>query len=382
MPYDLHSTPLAFFESLLGAFAPLDDSLLDYAAWWQHHGASVVPTPDLASTFTDDNLNAPDVRQLIARGYAAGVVWRAHTQETLLPCFALLYITAYYAPPIARLHAQTLACWQIVDKYAPDGPRERAMARLQAADSPWHGALLFGDTTTPLPLARRDGAKWRLDGVAPRMDTAALVAARVDGTPALFLLMPPSDGDAVLLGEVEDGPALMTEARHLCDMADAIIDVAAILGASAGQANARPDPLRSALALAWAAAQATDYTARELAGVYSDSYHTARLLTLLARHHSHTVAVDVAQATADNLLSRLVGDIVTLLAEDAIRGGLLDDLADDADSETLRALRQQLDTLPATEREATVEPVISALSSIAAQAYMRRFDRLNAALTP
>src|SRR5690606_27572702 len=53
--------------------------------------------------------------------------------------------------------------------------------------------------------------------------------------------------------------------------------------------------VRSALALAWATAQSADYTARELPGLYSDSYQLFRLLAHLSKFWTAEVAVDTAR---------------------------------------------------------------------------------------
>src|SRR5690606_26163636 len=103
------------------------------------------------------------------------------------------------------------------------------------------------------------------------------------------------DSQATLMGRVEDGLPLIMEVLNLSRAANSIAAVApadlALADAWAcasergvvgrrlihqplmrRQFDTHHATVRSALALAWATAQMADYTARELPGLYSDSY--------------------------------------------------------------------------------------------------------------
>lgn len=283
MSFDLLSTPLRFFESVLGPYAPLDPGIVDYAAWWQAEGAPIadaidragVPmlrTHDRIGRRVDEILYPPEYARLLARGYAAGVVRRTHLQETLLPGFALGYITSFYDPGLYCPYTVSSATRHIVDKYAPEPQRAAVLERLHAAESAWQGATWmteFGGGSdlgaSVATVARRDGDGWRLTGDKSFCSNVgaevALVVARpegaADGVRGLALFLTPRqrddgslnytvrrlktktathsvptgevelrDSQATLMGADGDGLSLIMEVLNLSRAANSIASVA------------------------------------------------------------------------------------------------------------------------------------------------------------
>ena len=283
MSFDLLRSPLAFFQAVLGPYAPLDPALVDYAATWETDGALISAAIDRAGAphlrqfdrfgrRVDDILYPPDYARLLARGYAAGVVRRAHVQETLLPGFALGYITSFYDPGLYCPYTVSLATWHIVDKYAPDSIRDAVMERLHAPDDAWQGATWMTESgggsdlgASVVTRAARHGDGWRLTGDKYFCSNVgaqvALVVARPDGVAAglrgLALFLVPRlradgslnytvrrlkdkiathsvptgevelrDSEATLMGSLEDGLSLILEVLNLSRAANSIASVA------------------------------------------------------------------------------------------------------------------------------------------------------------
>ena len=295
MSFDLLDSPLAFFQSVLGPYAPLDPGIVDYAAWWASEAD--------ARAHRDAG---PDSAGMLARGFAAGIVRRVQVQESLLPSFALLYITAFHDPWIATIYADSLVTRHIVDKYAPDDVRASLLARLEATENPAQGSFWLPALDTRF-TARATTDGWRLTDDGSSAYGAAdftLVVAYPEGVETEALFLAPklrddgspntgqggalSDSHAYLMATPAESAALRMEIETLTQAFGAITR----LGASQRNfADGEPTPervesLQTALALAWSAAQAGDDTAREVAGLYSDSYQRFRLLAHLAELQS------------------------------------------------------------------------------------------------
>lgn len=490
MSFDLLRTPLRFFESVLGAYAPLDPGIADYADWWQSEGAAISAAVDRAGVPTlrqydrfgqrvDDILYPPDYARMLAQGYAAGIVRRAHVQETLLPGFALGYVTAFYDPGLYCPYTVSAATRHIIDKYAPDPQRDGWLDRLHAAEDTWQGATWmteFGGGSdlgaSVLTVARRDDTGWRLTGDKSFCSNVgaqvALVVARpadaADGVRGLALFAVPRlrddgslnytvrrlksktathavptgevelrDSQAALMGTTGDGLSLILEVLNLSRAANSIASVALAQRALADaydfaaqrvvfgrplieqplmrrQFDHRFAALRAALALAWATTQTGDYSARELPGLYSDTYQLFRLQAHLAKFWTAEVAVDTARwamevhggvgVLAEHGVERWLREAMILsiwegppqrqildgfeaMARKQAHYLLLAELADDADPAESAALRDRLDAhlaLPRADREAIAEPLFRELAAFAAAGYERRFRRLLGAM--
>lgn len=400
MSFDALRSPLAFFESVLGCYAPLDPGIVDYATWWQAE--------------SDARGDGSEVTRVLAHGYAAGIIRRVHVQESLLPSFALLYITTFHAPDIAAHYAGSLLTRHIVDKYAPNGMRESLLARLQSTNHFWQGGLwinLLTSKATQL-IARRDGDGWRLSGelfaCANLTADVALVSAQVDGedTVAVFLVprlrndgslnihLANPEADALPMGNVTlrdshallmatptDGAALRTEIHTLVlafgnvmRVAVAqrmLVDADSALSERGTAVATHVADLRAALALVWAAAQVGDDTAREVAGLYSDTYARFRLLAQLAHFHSMKI-MDALAAWLDTLIlsaneRRPDGSSILLTEPQGLSNTypvyrlLVAELVEYTDAETAAVLTN-----------VAIPPYIR--TALMAQAYMRKFS--------
>lgn len=342
MSDDALRSPLAFFESVLGPYAPLDPGIRDYAAQWAADDEQ--PTNVWAQLQERRN-----------RGYAAGIIQRVHKQESLLPSAAMLYITAFYDPTLSSDYIESLVIRHIVDKYAPDDVQAALLSHMQDTHSPWCGVSLYEHSDEVRRLSVRfSETGWRLDGVLT-LDPGTLVGdlnlvysdglfllprQRDDGSDNFRVTQPDhmwvllQDSHAWVMGTREDADTLLLEMR----MIRAALGAVARLGRR--QQEQPPDDvnLRAALALAWAAMQAGDDTAREVAGLYSDTYQRFRLLARLARNYGFPRPIV------------------------PVEDGLTDD------SETAQALLADLSEYLSPELDA--EP----LAERVAQAYLRKFE--------
>jgi hypothetical protein len=336
MSDDALRSPLAFFESVLGPYAPLDPGVRNYAAQWAADDGS-------------------DPQQQRDRGYAAGIIQRVHKQESLLPSAAMLYITAFYDPTLSSFYIESLVIRHMVDKYAPDDVQPALLSHMQDTHSPWRGVSWYEHSDQVMRVsAGVDDAGWYLDGIIT-LDPGTLVGDlnliysdgllllpryRDDGSDNFRVTQPDyvrvklQDSHAWLIGTREDADTLLLE----MGMIRAALGAVARLGRR--QQEQPPDDvnLRAALALAWAAMQAGDDTAREVAGLYSDTYQRFRLLARLARNYGFPRPIV------------------------PVEDGLTDD------SETAQALLADLSEFLSPELNA--EP----LAERVAQAYLRKFE--------
>lgn len=370
MSFDLLRSPLAFFESVLGPYAPLDPGIVDYAAWWAAEGYTLADGSDDA--------------RLLARGYAAGIIRRVHVQESLLPSFAQLYITGFYAPWIAGLFGGCLVTRHIVDKYALDGVRDSFLARLQATENPALGSFHLSTSDTRF-TARATTDGWRLAGDDAPLDgvvDVTLFTAYPEGAQAEVLFLVPKSGDdgsanrgksgqlrdslAYLMATPDDGPALRMEIETLNRAFGTIIWLGAAQGDFARHEISleHVDGLRTALALAWAAAQTGDDTAREVAGLYSDAYQRFRLLAVLAEFQCLEIANSGKSVPGGPTQARVEHALAKLPAQVFDQGPpLLAELAEFTDAaaplgrkEEAKAWAQVLAQAYARKFEAAVKP--------------------------
>lgn len=313
MSFNRLRSPLAFFEAVLGPYAPLDPGIFEYAAWWASEGDKLAR-----------NAAGQSDERLLACGYAAGMIRRVQVQESLLPSFTLLYITGFYDPWIAGLFSDCLVTHHIVDKYAPDNVRAVLLAQLAALENPSQGGVWLPPEGRFTARATADG--WRLTGDGtPRHDMVdlTLFPAYPEGTDTEALFLVPKlrddgslnrvksgqlhDSLAYLMATPAESAALRMEIQTLSQMFATI----AWLGAAQrdlADPQASPeqiDALRVALALAWAAVQVGDDTAREVAGLYSDTYRRFRLLALLAEVQTFTLAGAVTTVKDGPTLERV-----------------------------------------------------------------------------
>jgi len=267
----------------LGAWRA-DDALAavlgDYETWWASRGRDISSTVDRAGTpplrmfdrhgtRVDEIVFPAGYRELLERGYAAGIVARAVDEESLLPGYGLGYVTSFFDPGLYCPYTVSLGTVVAVHKYAPQEVREAVLPRLLRRDGGvWQGATWMTEAGGGSDLganvhtvARPAGDRWRLSGdkyfASNAGAEAAVVAARPEGAEdgvkgvALFLVprqradgslnyrirrlkdkiatrsvptgeIELDDAEAWLLGEAEQGIYLVMEVLNVSRIANAI----------------------------------------------------------------------------------------------------------------------------------------------------------------
>ncbi len=182
-----------------------------YERWWREQGQAIADAIDRAGTphlrmfdalgsRIDEVQFPPGHADALARGYRAGVVWRAFEEpRSLLPSFALGYITSFFDPGIYCPFTVSLSTAVPLDKYGGADLKARFLAPLLAREGhTWQGATWMTEVRGGSDLgaavetrARRcaggDGS-WRLDGEKYFCSNVgadvAVVAARPQDAPA------------------------------------------------------------------------------------------------------------------------------------------------------------------------------------------------------
>lgn len=204
------SIDLAAPASLLAAWrgTGIDaERLRRYESWWRAEGMALSATVDRAGTpplrmhsrngARIDAIDFPaGYRALLERGYAEGVVADAIDHQSLLPGYALGYVTSFFDPGLYCPYTVSLGTVVPVLKYAPAGVRAEMLERLGRRDATvWQGATWMTEAGGGSDLganvetvARRDNGGWRLDGEKYFASNAgaelAVVAARPEDAPA------------------------------------------------------------------------------------------------------------------------------------------------------------------------------------------------------
>jgi acyl-CoA dehydrogenase len=181
----------------------------DYERWWRDRGQAISDAVDRAGTphlrmfdaqgrRVDEIQFPPEYWDALARGYEAGLVWRAFAEpRSLLPGFVLGYITSFFDPGIYCPFTVSLSTAVPLDKYADEEVKARLLAPMLARSGRcWQGATWMTEArggsdlgaaveTTARPIG--DGT-WRLNGDKYFCSNVgadvALVAARPEGAPA------------------------------------------------------------------------------------------------------------------------------------------------------------------------------------------------------
>ncbi len=183
MNADLLSSPVAWLRLVLPGVDL--SSAPEYERWWRERGQAISDAIDRQGTphlrMFDalgrriDEVQFPaGYRDALAEGYRAGVVWRAFDdQRSLLPAFALGYITSYFDPGLYCPFTVSLSTALPLHKYGDSELRTRVLEpMLRRRGDCWQGATWMTEVrggsdlgaaveTTARP--RADGS-WRLDG--------------------------------------------------------------------------------------------------------------------------------------------------------------------------------------------------------------------------
>ncbi len=213
---DALCSPSAFLLRALGPTAQ-DEALHQFEAWWEAEGRAISDATDRARTpwlrmfdecgrRVDNILYAPEYWRMLRHGYRAGVIWRAFEQQSLLPAYQFIYLTAFYDPGLACPYTVSLSTAVPLAKYGDPALRERFLPpMLRRDDTVWQGATWMTEIRGGSDLgggvettARREGDCWRLTGDKYSASNAgadlAVAAARPEGAPkgvralALFLV--------------------------------------------------------------------------------------------------------------------------------------------------------------------------------------------------
>ena len=210
MNADLLSSPVAWLQR---AVPDVDvPPAPAYEHWCREHGQAIADAVDRAGTphlrmfdalgsRIDEVQFPPGYAEALAQGYQAGIVWRAFDEpRSLLPSFALGYITSFFDPGIYCPFTVSLSTALPLDKYASAEVKARFMAPLLAREGrAWQGATWMTEVRGGSDLgaavetrARRSPGEeddsWRLDGEKYFCSNVgadvAVVAARPEGAPA------------------------------------------------------------------------------------------------------------------------------------------------------------------------------------------------------
>lgn len=283
MNFDNVTSPLAFLRSFLGPL-PQEETLADYASWWESEGMLISDAVDRAGTpwlrmfdafgrRTDEILFPPEYWRMLKKGYRAGVVWRAFEQDSLAMPYLLGYVTCFSDPGVYCPYIVSLSTAVPLNKYGSPDLKARFLPYLLRQDeNVWQGATWMTEAKGGSDLgasvetrARRSGDHWLLNGDKYFASNAgaelAIVAARPEGAPggvqglALFLLprrrgngelnyfirrlknkiatrsVPTGevelrDSEAYLLGKQEQGIYLILEALNLSRVGNSVGSVA------------------------------------------------------------------------------------------------------------------------------------------------------------
>jgi len=209
-------SPVDFLHRMLPDLDICED-LRAWEGWWREVGMDISAAADRAGTpwlRMFDIFGQPEetvlmpagYREMLERGYRAGIVWRPFVENSLQSSFGLGYLTSFFDPGLYCPYTVSLATAAALDKYGSAKLRERFMPRLTAREGDvWQGATWMTEAgggsdlgANVMTVARPAGDRWRLTGekyFASNVGAElAVVAARPEGAPegvrglALFLL--------------------------------------------------------------------------------------------------------------------------------------------------------------------------------------------------
>ena len=282
--FDILRSPLLFLQSV-SCDVSRQDWLGAYQEWWQQEGQGISDAVDRCGTpwvrmfdrlgeRVDEILYPPEYWRMLQHGYRSGVLWRGFEQESLLPAYLGIYVTAFYDPGLSCPYTVSLGTIAPLLKYGDRQLQERFLPRLleRQGGAAWQGATWMTEIKGGSDLganvetvARPSGDHWQLTGDKYFASNAgaelAVVAARPEGAPqnvrglALYLVprrradgrlnyfirrlkdkiatrsVPTGeielrDSEAWLLGTVEQGIYLILEVLNLSRVANSMGSVA------------------------------------------------------------------------------------------------------------------------------------------------------------
>lgn len=204
MSFDVLRSPVQFLQQV--GIPAHQGWLREYEAWFECEGQAISDAVDRAGTpwlrmfdrfgtRVDEILYPPEYWRMLRQGYRAGVLWRAFEQNSLIPSYLLLYVTAFYDPGLACPYTVSLSTSCPLSKYGGTELKERFLPSMLQRNGPvWQGATWMTEIKggsdlgmTVETVAQSDGRTWRLTGDKYFASNAgaelAVVAARCEGAP-------------------------------------------------------------------------------------------------------------------------------------------------------------------------------------------------------
>jgi alkylation response protein AidB-like acyl-CoA dehydrogenase len=199
-------SPVRFLEGRLGRLqAP--EVLARYEAYFEERGKGISEAVDRAGTpplrmfdrfgnRIDEVVFPPEYRELLLRGYEAGVVFRAVEEGDLAASYQVGYVTSFYDAGLYCPHTVSLSTAIPLAKYGSAALRATYLPKLLRRDgSVWQGATWMTEAKGGSDLgsfvetvARPDGDRWLLTGEKYFTSNVgaelAIAAARPAGAPA------------------------------------------------------------------------------------------------------------------------------------------------------------------------------------------------------
>jgi alkylation response protein AidB-like acyl-CoA dehydrogenase len=180
--------------------------LHEYENWWKDEGQAISDSVDRAGTpwlrmfseagaRVDEILYSPDYWRMLRQGYRAGVMWRTQEQNSLVPAFLNIYVTAFHDPGLACPYTVSLSTLVPLLKYGDSDCKAKFLPQMLRRDGTcWQGATWMTEIKGGSDLgaavettARQVGKHWRLTGDKFFASNAgaqlAVVAARPEGAP-------------------------------------------------------------------------------------------------------------------------------------------------------------------------------------------------------
>ena len=199
-------SPVRFLEGRLGRLRT-PEVLAGYEAFFEERGRRISEAVDRAGTpplrmfdrfgnRIDEVVFPPEYRELVTKGYEAGVVFRAVEEGDLAASYQVGYVTSFYDAGLYCPHTVSLSTAIPLAKYGTADVRARYLPRLLKRDaSVWQGATWMTEAKGGSDLgsfvetvARPDGERWLLTGEKYFTSNVgaelAVAAARPEGAPA------------------------------------------------------------------------------------------------------------------------------------------------------------------------------------------------------
>ena len=199
-------SPVRFLEGRLGPLRT-PEVLAGYEAYFEERGKGISEAVDRAGTpplrmfdrfgtRIDEVVFPPDYRELVTKGYEAGVVFKAVEEGDLLASYQVGYVTSFYDAGLYCPHTVSLSTAIPLAKYGSAELRAKYLPKLLKRDaSVWQGATWMTEAKGGSDLgsfvetaARPDGDRWLLTGEKYFTSNVgaelAIAAARPEGAQA------------------------------------------------------------------------------------------------------------------------------------------------------------------------------------------------------